>query len=128
MGAKSFVKQSKLRSILVVCFLVLILDIIIQETSFNYGPKMFHQLAKDLDCRHHDEQCLLSSSRKVSLFDAFRSGVLLVEAGKKKKKEKSEVVVISVNNPRGHSGGMYPVFIPSCGGGGHFGGGYGRRR
>lgn len=52
-------------------------------------------------------------------------GILFAEAGKKKKKEKSEVVVISVNNPqpRGH-GGMYPIFIPSCGG--H--GGYGRRK
>lgn len=53
------------------------------------------------------------------------------EAGKKKKKEKSEVVVISVNNPGGghKGGGMYPIFIPSCGGGhggGH--GGYGRKR
>lgn len=54
-------------------------------------------------------------------------GLLFAEAGKKKKKEKSEVVVISVNNPpqSKHGGGMYPIFIPSCGGG-H--GGYGRRK
>lgn len=53
--------------------------------------------------------------------------VLPAEAGKKKKKEKSEVVVISVNNaqPKGYGGGMYPIFVPSCGGG-H--GGFGRRR
>lgn len=55
--------------------------------------------------------------------------VLLAEAGKKKKKEKSEVVVISVNNaqPKGYGGGggMYPIFVPSCGGG-HAG--YGRKR
>lgn len=59
-------------------------------------------------------------------------GVLLVEA-KKKKKEKSEVVVISVQNPpaKGYGGGMYPIYVPSCGGGaghGGFGGGYGRRK
>jgi len=51
-------------------------------------------------------------------------GVLFVEAGKKKKKEKSEVVVISVQNTPA-KGGMYPIFVPSCGGG-H--GGYGRRK
>lgn len=50
--------------------------------------------------------------------------VLFVDAGKKKKKEKSEVVVISVNNaqPKGYGGGMYPIFVPSCGGHGGFGG------
>lgn len=47
--------------------------------------------------------------------------VLLAEAGKKKK-EKSEVVVISVNNPKG-MGHMYPVYVPSCG----HSGGFGRR-
>ena len=51
-------------------------------------------------------------------------GILFVEAGKKKKKEKSEVVVISVQNTPA-KGGMYPIFVPSCGGG-H--GGYGRRK
>lgn len=54
--------------------------------------------------------------------------ILFAEAGKKKKKEKSEVVVISVNGGSGksHGGGMYPIYIPTCGGG-HMGG-YGRRR
>lgn len=52
--------------------------------------------------------------------------ILFAEAGKKKKKkEKSEVVVISVQNPPAKGHGMYPVFIPSCGGHGH---GYGRRK
>lgn len=51
-------------------------------------------------------------------------GVMFAEAGKKKKKEKSEVVVISVQNSPA-KGGMYPIFVPSCGGG-H--GGYGRRK
>lgn len=55
-------------------------------------------------------------------------GILFAEAGKKKKKEKSEVVVISVNNPSKGHGGMYPIYIPTCGGGGHMGGGYGRKR
>lgn len=53
-------------------------------------------------------------------------GIMFADAGKKKKKEKSEVVVISVNNPSKGHGGMYPVFIPSCGG--HGGMGYGRRK
>lgn len=52
-------------------------------------------------------------------------GVTFAEAGKKKKKEKSEVVVISVNNPSKGHGGMYPIYIPTCGG---HGGGYGRRK
>lgn len=50
-------------------------------------------------------------------------GFLFAEAGKKKKKEKSEVVVISVQNPPQKAYGSYPVFIPSCGGGG-----FGRRK
>lgn len=53
-------------------------------------------------------------------------GIIFAEAGKKKKKEKSEVVVISVNNPSKGHGGMYPIYIPTCGGG--HGGGYGRRK
>lgn len=67
------------------------------------------------------------SSMPVGVF-----GVLFAEAGKKKKKEKSEVVVISVQNPpaKGHYGGMYPIFVPSCGHGhgGYGHGGYGRRK
>ena len=58
-------------------------------------------------------------------------GILFAEAGKKKKKEKSEVVVISVQNPPAKGHGMYPIFIPSCGGHGHghgHGHGYGRRK
>lgn len=61
---------------------------------------------------------------------AFSGGgfILMAEAGKKKKKEKSEVVVISVQNSPAKGGGMYPIFIPSCGGHGGHGGGYGRRK
>lgn len=59
-----------------------------------------------------------SDGASAGLFD-----VMFAEAGKKKKKEKSEVVVISVQNSPA-KGGMYPIFVPSCGG--H--GGYGRRK
>lgn len=61
-----------------------------------------------------------ASSTSSGLFNF----IVFAEAGKKKKKEKSEVVVISVQNSPA-KGGMYPIFVPSCGGG-H--GGYGRRR
>lgn len=68
-------------------------------------------------------------NHKPSLLQDYPSsmfGIIFAEAGKKKKKEKSEVVVISVNNPSKGHGGMYPIYIPTCGG--HGGGGYGRRK
>lgn len=42
--------------------------------------------------------------------------IMFAEAKKKKNKSKSEVVVISVNSPAKGHGGMYPVYIPTCGG------------
>lgn len=91
---------------------------------------------KDSNYKHHQKQVGKSEQQQQHQQNQFpahleASGsngglfgnlIQFAEAGKKKKKEKSEVVVISVNNPqsKGH-GGMYPVYIPTCGG-------HGRRR
>lgn len=74
--------------------------------------------------KHDQVQTLNGQEVRHQGSKSWLSGSLLLfaEAGKKKK-EKSEVVVISVNNPKG-MGHMYPVYVPSCG----HSGGFGRRR
>lgn len=85
----------------------------------------------------HQNQCdfnidsdLTSASAKVTTCQRQikHHGLLFAEAGKKKKEKSSEVIVISVSSAPSKSGGMYPMFIPSCSGGHKGHGGYGRRR
>jgi hypothetical protein len=72
--------------------------------------------------RHHSASEF--SAQITSMSSSVGSFILMAEAGKKKK-EKSEVVVISVQNPPAKGHGMYPIYIPTCGGHHH---GYGRRK
>lgn len=111
-------------------------------TTYSSARSVGHEglLAKpQQELKHqHDDDIVVGGSFGVGWWWRWlvgagrrRSMVLLAEAGKKKKKEKSEVVVISVNSPQGkghgYGGGMFPIYVPSCGASmGH--GGYGRRR
>lgn len=105
-------------------------------SELNFGEKCSIKLTKDMFAVEKTHNNLYNVESTFREFGEANSppiakslfGVLFAEAGKKKKKEKSEVIVISVNNPqpKGH-GGMYPIFIPSCGGHGGYGG-YGRRK
>lgn len=122
---------------------LLILKSILLIFWSSFFAQIIYSNLKSFDAQDHSTYTLGSTSDEVSRNQVQSSnniltdqvnliktsppvfGIIFAEAGKKKKKEKSEVVVISVNNPQKGHGGMYPIYIPTCGGG-H--GGYGRRK
>lgn len=108
------------KSILLLCWLALVTQSIfdnIGQVSFDHSRS--DQLASTIN-NEAQAVSMLDSSIGQNIMSS-KPFILFAEAGKKKK-EKSEVVVISVNNPKG-MGHMYPVYVPSCG----HSGGFGRR-
>lgn len=129
-------KQTK-SSLLLTIILVAVTQIIYSNIKFAYRRQQdtklvnndnYHdlrQLLKPIDLNAQTNQPMVPFEDESNQNQQIGFGLIyFAEAGKKKKKEKSEVVVISVQNSPAKGHGMYPVFIPSCGGG-H---GYGRRK
>ena len=119
------------KSVLFALWLALILHLIyanLKSTNSRDQPKQLHSAVENSTTKEAEESISASYVNNRKTYDT-SFGILFAEAGKKKKKEKSEVVVISVQNlpAKGH-GGMYPIFVPSCGGGHGGYGGYGRRK
>lgn len=105
-------------------YLLLWITFIAQQVLFS-STLYNHQLTDMFELNKLQDTIVTDDRIKLQQSNVLFPGILFVEAGKKKK-EKSEVVVISVNNPSKGHGGMYPIYIPTCGG--SHGGGFGRKK
>lgn len=118
-------QKAKYRPILLCLWLAAILQLIYSNTN-QQAPRNGGLSGQQATVLGNDAAAVASNQLNSA---ALNGGFILMAEAGKKKKEKSEVVVISVQNSPPKGGGMYPIFIPSCGGhGGGHGGGYGRRK